>query len=586
MNHDYKLNKQFTHGIITFSLLDLLLMSLFFFASNTSTAEESFNSKPNPSLSPPPSLLGTFFYAWYGGKNQSYYGWSISNHHPPPTWGSNYIPNINSLKFDPSKELYSSNDTVTIKNQLTLLKRAGIQFGITDWYEIGHFEDEAFSKVIKEIMPSKINPYPTFKWTLLYEREGYKNLTAKEIISDLEYIKSKYTSSPYYLKIDRRPVIFVYNTFHKGHTLLRDAAKWSLIRNQTGFYVVMKDDPLKYKVDPTIVDGWYDYDPTKRYDQIGNYSASISPGYWKFHEPPMLVRNITDFEKAAQKLASTKVHFKLIETWNEWYEGTSIEPGQQIIHDDIHGFKPASSSYGNTYVDILAKYFTHKGRVFVTGHDPDYHAYMGPNKLGAQHIVQRAITYVTAGKPNPKLLLVTDLRNPGGDQSDPRLGMKASGFSSFDVADYGSNAPGVLDLKRVNFTKYDAVVVSSSTGGWLRQDELDILNTRSTDLNLYVNNGGGIVAFNEVGERQGGYPGTSHNLYAFVPSIGNNTLISKQFQEEEVGFNLTKTGVAMGLSGNDINGNYLHSIFVKTGGIGMNIIDQDAAGRIASLSAP
>jgi hypothetical protein len=349
------------------SILLLLLVSSSLSLTYTSAAEQPFDPKSNSSFSPlrgseasSDSLLGTFFYAWYGGQNENYYGWNMSNHHPPLTWASNYLPNILSLRFDPSKELYSSKDLVVIRNQLALFKRAGIQFGIIDWYRIGHYQDHAFSKIINEVMPSKANPYPTFKWTIIYEREGYKNLTANEIISDLDYIKSKYTSSPYYLRIDGKPVIFVYNTLHKGHTLLGDVTKWSLIRNQTGFYVIMKGNPFDHKVKPTIVDGWYEYNPIKRYEQIRDYSATISPGFWKFHQHQLLVRNITDFQIAVQKLAAANVHFKLIATWNEWYEGTSIEPGQEIFHDDMHGFRPASTSFGNAYVDIVRKYFTNR----------------------------------------------------------------------------------------------------------------------------------------------------------------------------------------------------------------------------------
>src|ERR1043166_9883141 len=83
---------------------------------------------------------------------------------------------------------------------------------------------------------------------------------------------------------------------------------------------------------------------------------------------------------------------------------------------------------------------TRAGGVFITGHDPDYHAL---GSVGARHIIQRAIAYVTVDIPNPRILLVTDLRNPGGDQVDSRLGMAAAGFT-FDVADYGSGTPGVF----------------------------------------------------------------------------------------------------------------------------------------------
>jgi hypothetical protein len=222
------------------------------------------------------------------------------------------------------------------------------------------------------------------------------------------------------------------------------------------------------------------------------------------------------------------------------------------------------------------------GGVFVTGHDPDYHAVVGGNPTGAQHIIQQAINYVTFGNPSPRVLLVTDLRNPGGDESDSRLGLTAAGYT-YDVADYGSGTPGVLDLHTVNFSNYDVVVVASDYGGWLRQDELDILNARSSDLIAYVNGGGGLVAFAEGGDRATGgnpliYPGTSSGRYGFLPFLTTATPLN----QTEVGYTVTPAGAALGLTDGDINGNASHNIFTATGG--MDVIDRDASGEDISLA--
>lgn len=186
---------------------------------------------------------------------------------------------------------------------------------------------------------------------------------------------------------------------------------------------------------------------------------------------------------------------------------------------------------------------------------------------------------MTFAKPAPTLLLVTDLRNPGGDQRDSRLGMTASGFA-YDVADHGSGTPGVLDLRNVNFTNYDCVVVASDFGGWLRQDELDILNARSTDLLDFVNQGGGLVAFDESGNRPAGagvYTGTTHDRFGFLPFLVTEVDAS----QGEVGFTLTAAGAAMGLAVADVNGNVSHSIFTQTGG--MDPVDLDPKQQIVSL---
>jgi hypothetical protein len=191
----------------------------------------------------------------------------------------------------------------------------------------------------------------------MYELEGYSTPTESQIVNDLNYIKIRYASSSYYLKIDGKPVIFVYNAMHPGSDPLRTVDRWINAKRLTGFYVVMKVDPLHSGVNPNSMDGWYEYNPGKRFQQIDGYSAFVSPGFWKYHQPPLLTRNATDFDIAVQRLAIAPVRFKLIETWNEWFEGTQVEPGQQIVHDDVNGFRPGLPPYDDTYINILGKYF-------------------------------------------------------------------------------------------------------------------------------------------------------------------------------------------------------------------------------------
>jgi RHS repeat-associated protein len=220
---------------------------------------------------------------------------------------------------------------------------------------------------------------------------------------------------------------------------------------------------------------------------------------------------------------------------------------------------------------------TGAGGVFVTGHDPDFHAYQGSNQAGAQHIIQDAIAHVTRSRPNPKILLVTDLRNPGGGYSDPRAGLQAAGFTTFDVADYGSETPGVVNLNTVNFKNYDAVVIASDFGGWLRQEELNILDARAGDIERYVNSGGGLVAFAENSGASGGL--TSEGDYGFLPCLAKVRLPASS---GESGFTLTDTGRALGLLTSDVNGNAYHMIF--TGNCGYELVDTDAGGNFISLT--
>ena len=201
------------------------------------------------------------------------------------------------------------------------------------------------------------------------------------------------------------------------------------------------------------------------------------------------------------------------------------------------------------------------GGLFVTGHDPDAHAVVGP-QAPAEHLTQVAIGYVTSGKSSPRILLVTDLRNPGGDQADSRIGLANSGFHSFDVADYGSGTAGVLDLHTVPFPAYDAIVVASDFGGWLRQDELDILISRQSELWSFVNHGGGLVVFDECACA---YPRAWTRPYGFLP-----------FLHSAAGWvpwvHLNDAGLAIGMLPTDSSQGNAHSEFSSAAGLA--VLDQ------------
>ena len=215
-----------------------------------------------------------------------------------------------------------------------------------------------------------------------------------------------------------------------------------------------------------------------------------------------------------------------------------------------------------------------QGGLFVTGHDPDFHAVLGGNTTGAQHIIQDALKFTTNNKVG-NILLVTDLTNPGGGYSDPRLGVTAAGYT-YDVADNGAAGGSVKDLHTVNFSKYSAIIIASDFGGWLRQSELDILNARSSDILGYINNGGGLVAFAESGPPNPGL--ITHGAFGYLPFL----VTSSQKNQDEVGNIVTPFGATLGLTSADLNGNASHNVFTATGGL--NIVDYDAQQQILSLA--
>lgn len=312
----------------------------------------------DPSFQPAAPYYATFFYLWSQNPNtdSSWSYWSDNAHTPPDNWFSHYLPDPQPGVFNPSEELYSSNNTAIIYWQLRKLAEARQEVAIASWWGQGHKSDIAFQKIITDIMNRPDNPYPHLRWAMYYEKEGFGDVPLTEIVNDLAYIKATYANQPGYLKINGKPVIFVYNAAHSGSTPANDLQRWQSARSQSGFYIVLKVDPLNSGADPASMDGWHEYAPANRSGSKGSYYSFASPGFWLEGQAQRLPRNLTEFETAVRQMVAANTTWKLTQTWNEWGEGSSVEPAVEVnqVSSGKATIKIGAPLFENKYVDILA----------------------------------------------------------------------------------------------------------------------------------------------------------------------------------------------------------------------------------------
>jgi len=222
------------------------------------------------------------------------------------------------------------------------------------------------------------------------------------------------------------------------------------------------------------------------------------------------------------------------------------------------------------------------GSIFLTGHDPDFHAFLGANATGARHINQAAIGFIqdplfnpfVAGGVNKFLFVQSNITPPGG-HTNGLNGIVASGFTAgtdFDQV----NAFALNTALDALGTSYSAIVVASDFGGILTQAELDILNTRSGDIINFLNAGGGLYAMAEGNNGAGLTPGGG--WFGFLPFVVSSTA----FNVNEVGNTVTPFGASLGLTNADANSNASHNIFQGT--FGLDVVDIQPSGNILSLA--
>lgn len=214
------------------------------------------------------------------------------------------------------------------------------------------------------------------------------------------------------------------------------------------------------------------------------------------------------------------------------------------------------------------------GPIFLTGHDPDFHA---PSSGGAANLLRTGLDFATGGTYNngtDKFLWVESFLSPTSGHRIGEQGLTSIGLTLGTNFDW-VNAAG---LAGVDFSNYTAIAVASDFGGMLTKDEINGLIARSSDIATFVNNGGGLFAAAECGPSNtncnADLVDASTNLFGFVPvNVGAvNTTPN---------YTVTSYGASLGLVNGDVN-DPTHNSFGITGGL--NIVDTDAAGIPTTLA--
>jgi hypothetical protein len=287
-------------------------------ASHASAPRTTAAPKPKAAPAPPPPTSGitaAFYYGWYPS--------SFSN---PGT------------RYHPTSGAYNSNDPATVKRQIDQMRYAGMQAGIFSWWgpasapgnPYGYQTvDTAFGTALQAAHGTP------FQWAVYYE-SGAPALSDRSVAglrNNMQYIKDRYANDPNYLHVAGRPVIFVWPNAGDGCGM---AQNWH--DANIGFYIVQKRFN-GYQSCAGLADSWHEYSPNVYSSVLTPYSYSVSPGFNRYDgQGPSLARDPAQFEKAVAAMAGANVQWKLVTTFNEWGEGTAVEP---------------AGEWGNTYLDIL-----------------------------------------------------------------------------------------------------------------------------------------------------------------------------------------------------------------------------------------
>ena len=147
-----------------------------------------------------PLTIGAYYYPWYGAAAEGEIGWmrqAMRAHLEP--------------RQLPKAGVYGSGDPQVIGEHIAQSVRAGIDFWAVSWWGPGRGDDRTFrEKILTHPDAAKL------KYALLYESTGrlgsMRDPKYDKLLSDFAYMKEHYFDHPAYLKIDGKPVVFLYLT--------------------------------------------------------------------------------------------------------------------------------------------------------------------------------------------------------------------------------------------------------------------------------------------------------------------------------------------------------------------------------------
>ena len=294
-----------------------------------------------------PRQVLAFYYPWYRGAEQ---------HGDKASWRGidrqeHYMSNVTHY---PEKGPYDSHDAEIIDWHIDLARSHGLDGFISSWWGQGTGDDRAFRLLLDRAAEKD------FKLTVYWEKApGEGRAQVAHAVADLVYLLSSYGAHPAFLKLDGKAVIFVYGRVMNQVPLTSWPAIIAETQERYGEDFVLIADGYRESFARAFdglhtynICGWVrDKDPDELRElsaaqfssavELAKQRARIScitiiPGYddTKIRTPGTRAdRQDGDTYKVLwEKAIEADPDWVLVTSWNEWYEGSEIEPSWEDGH--------------------------------------------------------------------------------------------------------------------------------------------------------------------------------------------------------------------------------------------------------------
>jgi glycoprotein endo-alpha-1,2-mannosidase len=282
-----------------------------------------------PAAAPKP-VVAAFYYPWYGTPafDGGYRHWNQNGHTPPDDIASSYYP---------AGGIYSSSNPAVLKRQLDEIAGAGITEIVVSWWGKGSFEDQRLPAVqaaaAKDgiVVAAHIEPYP--------------GRTVASVVADIGYLRSLGITS-----------FYIYRPFDLP------AGDWAPGLDSLHGVQVFAQTALVGLAATGHFDGVYTYDIltyggnifarlcAQAHAKELECAPSVGPGYdaqrgsGDPHTKPR--RNGATYDSMWKAAIAAKPDFVTITSFNEWHEGTQIEPAAPAGRHDAYRYLGYNGAFG------------------------------------------------------------------------------------------------------------------------------------------------------------------------------------------------------------------------------------------------
>lgn len=286
--------------------------------------------------------VGIFYYPWYGDAalDGTYGHWADEGHVPPEDIASSYYP---------ARGVYSSGDGSVVRTQLREIARTGVRELIVSWWGWGSAEDSR--------LPAVLDAAHAARLSVAVHVEPYRWRTAETVAADIGHLRELGISTFYVYRPFEIPV-----------------EEWAAVTERLNGVRLFAETALPGLAAAGGFDGIYTYDVLSfdggTFRRLCNQAhvaglvcaPSVGPGYdarRSLGEARFkLRRRGATYDAMWTAALGSGADAITITSYNEWGEGTQIEPARA---QRGHGYASYAGAWGTRGTAAETSYLDRTG---------------------------------------------------------------------------------------------------------------------------------------------------------------------------------------------------------------------------------